>query len=219
MKTPYAVIALLLLQAPYVMAAEYGELQISPRIGKSTLNIKSDLLADHKAVDIDTLASGVTLGYVTPIGFMAEAGYVKQGNWDWFGATDEYQLSEYSLAVGYQIETPRGFRIIPKVGRVRWDLYSKQDTLSNFTTIGRREDQDTIRSYDDFWEVTLQKKVSVHRFGRDLQRHSLRLGQRALHRLHCDIWLIATQLYRVQLVSVVHGRPAQAGRLEFYMRG
>ena len=161
MKTPYAVIALLLLQTPYVVAADYGELQISPRIGKSTLNIKSDLLADHKAVDVDTLASGVALGYVTPIGFMAEAGYVKQGNWDWFGTTDEYQLSEYSLAVGYQIETPRGFRIIPKVGRVRWDLYSKENTFSNFTTIGRREAADTIRSYDDFWEVTLQKKISA----------------------------------------------------------
>lgn len=161
MKTMYTVAALMLLQAPYVMAADSGEFQISPRIGKSTLDIKADVLADHQAVSVDALATGVTLGYVSPIGLMAEGGYVKQGNWDWFGATDEYRLSEYSLAIGYQIDTPHGFRIVPKVGRARWDLYSKQDTFSDFTTVGSREDERTIRSYDDFWELTLQKKVSA----------------------------------------------------------
>lgn len=160
MKAIYLATALLLLQAPYVKAADIGEFQISPRIGKSTLDIKGDVLANHEHVDIDTLATGVTLGYVSPIGLMVEGGYVKQGNWDWFGATDEYKLSEYSLAIGYQFETPHGFRIVPKIGRVRWDLYSKQDTFDDFTIVGNREDERTIRSYDDFWEVTLQKKIS-----------------------------------------------------------
>jgi len=158
MKTRYLVAALLLLQAPYVMAATEG-VQISPRIGKTTLDIKSDLLADHKPVSVDTLATGVSLGYVSPIGLMTEGSYVKQGNWDAFGATDEYRLSEYAVAIGYQIETPHGFRITPKFGRVRWDLYSKENTFDAITNIGHRQDQNTIRSYDDFWEVTLQKKI------------------------------------------------------------
>jgi hypothetical protein len=160
MKTCYAVIGLMLLQTSSAIAADMGEFKISPRIGTSEIDIKSDLLADQKSVSVDAVAVGVTLSYVSPFGLMAEGGYVKQGNWDWFGAADEYQLSEYSLAIGFQIETPRGFLIVPKVGRVRWDLYSKENTFATLTTIGNREDERTIRSYDDFWELTLQKKIS-----------------------------------------------------------
>lgn len=163
MKTRYVVATLLLLQAPYLFAADassMGEFQISPRIGKSTLDIKSNVQADGRSTDVDTLATGVALGYVSPFGLMAEGGYTKQGNWDWFGATDEYKLTEYSLAIGWQIDTPHGFRIVPKVGRTRWDLFSKQYTFADVTTVGRREDERTIRGYDDFWELTLQKKVS-----------------------------------------------------------
>jgi hypothetical protein len=98
----------------------------------------------------------VRLAYVTPIGLMAEGGYSSQGNWDWFGTVDKYRLSEYSIAVGYQFETEHGFRIIPKAGRTRWDLFSKESTLLHPDA----DRPNTIRDYDYFWELTLQKKVS-----------------------------------------------------------
>ncbi|MGE0114683.1 MAG: hypothetical protein AB7T07_07335 [Steroidobacteraceae bacterium] len=156
MKIHYALASLLLLQAATtssVLAAE--GFQISPRVGKSTLHLDADVVATHEAVDKDTLLTGVTLGYVTPIGLMAEGGYSKQGNWDVFGWEDKYRLSEYTLAVGFQIDTPRGFRIVPKVGRERWDLYSKEGSLNH----SGPENTHTIRSYDNFWELTLQKKI------------------------------------------------------------
>lgn len=156
MKIHYAVAPWLLLQAAVTMAAPVTEgLQISPRVGKSTLKLDADATTANEVIEKDTLLTGVTLGYVSPFYVMAEAGYSTQGNWTWFGSEDKYKLSEYSLAVGLQIDTPRGFRIVPKVGRERWDLYSKEGLLRT-TTPGNTNMR---RSYDDFWELTVQKKI------------------------------------------------------------
>ncbi len=156
MKIHYALASLLLLQATASSAQAAEGFQISPRVGKSTLRLDADTTTANEVLEKDTFLTGVTLGYVTPFYLMAEGGYSKQGNWTWFGSEDKYRLSEYSIAVGFQIDTPKGFRIVPKVGRVRWDLYSKEGLL-NTTTPGNTN---TVRSYDDFWELTLQKKVS-----------------------------------------------------------
>lgn len=156
MKIHYALASLLLLQAAAtspVLAAE--GFQISPRVGKSTLRLDADVVTSHEVVEKDTLLTGVMLGYVTPFGLMAEGGYSTQGNWDVFGWEDKYKLSEYTLAVGFQIDTPKGFRIVPKVGRARWDLYSKEGSLNH----PGPERTDTIRGYDNFWELTLQKQI------------------------------------------------------------
>ena len=157
MKIKSVLISLLLLQAAstsVVLAAE--GFQISPRIGKSTLQIDADQLKDNQLHEVETLLTGVRMAYVSPIGLMVEGGYSSQGNWDWFGTVDRYRLTEYSLAVGYQFETQHGFRVIPKVGRTHWDLYSKENTLLHPDA----DRTNTIRDYDDFWELTLQKKIS-----------------------------------------------------------
>lgn len=154
MKIHYALASLLLsVTTGSAMAAE--GFQISPRVGKSTLRLDADAVTTHEAVEKDTFLTGVTMAYVTPFYLMAEGGYSTQGNWTWFGSEDKYKLSEYSIAVGVQIDTPRGFRIVPKVGRERWDLYSKEGLLH--TTLPNTAN--TRRSYDNFWELTLQKKI------------------------------------------------------------
>lgn len=156
MKIFYAVASLLLLQAIGTSAMAAEGFQISPRVGKSTLKIDADALTINEAVEKDTFLTGVTLAYVTPFALMAEGGYSTQGNWTWFGSDDKYKLSEYTIAVGVQIDTPRGFRITPKVGRARWDLYSKEGYLDH----PGPEYSNTVRSYDNFWELTLQKEIS-----------------------------------------------------------
>jgi hypothetical protein len=64
-------------------------------------------------------------------------------------------LSEYTLAVGFQIDTPSGFRITPKVGRARWDLYSREGLL---TGVDPALDN-TRRDYNNYWELSLQKEI------------------------------------------------------------
>ena len=136
--------------------ADDGHFVITPRIGKTTLTINRDMLVSDQRVDVDALATGVALGYVTPFNLLIEGGYLSQGNWTWFGTVDEYRLSEYNLVVGYEINTPHDFVITPKVGRSRWDLYSKNVELTHPTD---PLDPQRERGYDDFWELGLQKKV------------------------------------------------------------
>jgi hypothetical protein len=155
MKIHHAIAALLMTASASSVLATEG-VQISPRIGRSTLRIDADMLTSNKVVEKDTLLTGVTMGYVSPFGLMAEGGYSSQGNWDVFGTVDKYKLSEYSIALGFQIDTPHLFRIIPKLGRERWDLNSKE---GSFIHPGR-EQADTIRGFDNFWELTLQKQIS-----------------------------------------------------------
>ena len=156
MKIHYAAASLLLLLVATSNAAPVADgFQIGTRIGKSTLRLDADASSTHEVVEKDTLLTGVTLGYVSPFYVMVEGGYSTQGNWTWFGTEDKYRLSEYSAAVGAQFDTPHGFRIVPKVGRERWDLYSREGLLTTSTP----GNTSTRRSYDNFWEFTLQKKI------------------------------------------------------------
>ena len=154
MKIRHVLTSLLLLQATATTLHAEG-LQISPRVGHSTLRLDAGTTTANEVLEKDTFLTGVTLAYVTPFYLMAEGGYSTQGNWTWFGSEDKYKLSEYSIAVGVQIDTPHGFRLVPKVGRERWDLYSKEGLLVTNTP----GNTNTRRSYDNFWEVTLQKKI------------------------------------------------------------
>ena len=155
MKSFSAMAVLSLLFASYAMADD-GGLVISPRIGKTTLTINRDMLVSDQRVDVSALATGVSLGYVTPFNLLIEGGYLSQGNLSWFGTVDKYRLSEYNIEVGYQIDTPHDFVITPRVGRTRWDLYSKDVALTHPSD---PLDTQRKRGYDNYWEVSLQKKV------------------------------------------------------------
>jgi hypothetical protein len=132
-----------------------GGFQISPRVGKSMLHLNPGAVRSGQVGDFDTLLGGVNLSYTLPAGPMAELGYGSQGNWGHLGLEDRYQLREYSLALGYQIATPHGFVITPKVGRSRWELYSRNAVFAH-PLAGQ---PDTVRGYQNFWELSLQKRV------------------------------------------------------------
>jgi len=172
MKIPHVLAALLLVQTATAVAAAPAAdaapasavegFQISPRIGKSTLTVKPGIVQSGQTGSFDALLSGIDLSYTLPGGPMAEIGYGSQGNWSWFGTQDAYRLREYSLAVGFQIHTPRDFLITPKVGRSSWDL-SSQDVVFRNPDAGHG---DRISGYQNFWELSLQKQI----------RHAAALG-------------------------------------------
>jgi len=136
-------------------AISVGGFQISPRVGKSMLHLNPGAVRSGQVGDFDTLLGGVNLSYTLPAGPMAEVGIGSQGSWGHLGLEDRYQLREYSLAVGYQIDTPHGFVITPKFGRSRWELYSRNAVFAH-PVAGQ---PDTVRGYQNFWELSLQKKV------------------------------------------------------------
>lgn len=160
MNAKHVVLGVLMLSAVPALAGT-DELQLNARIGTGSLRVKPNVLADRLPDDVDVTTFGIGLGYVTPIGILVEGNYASSANRDsdsdWFGDNDElhYRLSEYTLAIGYQLETPRGFRVIPKVGRSRWDLYSRDMPF----LYGDVDDYHHLRGYQNFWELGLQKTL------------------------------------------------------------
>jgi hypothetical protein len=136
-------------------ATAVGGFQISPRVGKTTLHLNSGVVRSGTEADYETLLGGVALSYTMAAGPLAEFGYGSQGNWSFFGLEDRYRLREYSLAAGYRISTPRGFVITPKLGRSRWELLA-QDSVFTRADSGQ---PNTMRGYENFWELSLQKKI------------------------------------------------------------
>jgi hypothetical protein len=136
-------------------AASDTTVQLSPRLGLGTLHVGKQYTLSGKEENLDSVGLGIQLGVVTPIGLMFEGGIQGHSNFSYFGADDRYELTYQDIMVGYQFETPHGFRIVPKAGRMRWKLYDKEGRLFH----PGPEAENTKVGYENFWEVTLQKRV------------------------------------------------------------
>jgi hypothetical protein len=144
-----------LVTAP-VLAAESTEFQISPRAGRGELELEQFRNVDNRIVERDTFGIGVSLGIVTPINVLLEAGTETYGNFDFFNADDEFTLRQHYAAIGYQLELGNGWRLVPKVGRSKWRLSAKEGRLFN---IGEAE-EDVQRGYEHFWEFGIGKRIN-----------------------------------------------------------
>jgi hypothetical protein len=146
-----AVLALCAVAQPAL--SENSEFQITPRIGQGELRLDEFELADPDLYETDTYTYGLGLGVKTPIGLLFEIGADAQGNVGFFD--DEFSLTQRYIAVGYQFELGDGWRLIPKVGRVRWKLRSDEGPF-HFHEHAAEE----IRGYEYVYEATIGKKIS-----------------------------------------------------------
>lgn len=138
---------------PAIAEAE-SEFQITPRIGLGEL--KLDAFAGDEALhETDTYGLGVGLGVKTPIGVLLEVGSDAQGNIEIFHDDEEFSLRQHYIAVGYQFELGDGWRLIPKVSRVRWKLRSHEGLFDFHDDDGRE-----MRGYEYVYEATIGRKVS-----------------------------------------------------------
>jgi hypothetical protein len=76
----------------------------------------------------------LSLGYRFGSGLLVETGFSGQSSDDIFGNGDSLDLNREDLMLGYQIRLGDTLRLIPKVGRVRWDLDARDDALINFSS-------------------------------------------------------------------------------------
>lgn len=129
--------------------------EVTPRLGVTTLSLDAQALKSNQPIEEDAGQLGVNLRYVNHFGPMVEVGHNAQRTRNWDDHDNALRLTQYELAVGWQFETAKGFRITPKVGRARWDLYSP-DALLTQTKAGTN----TRRGYDTFWELSLEKTVT-----------------------------------------------------------
>lgn len=138
-------------------AAAAPEFQITPRAGFGNLRVDAFQGVNEDAViDTDTLGMGVGIGFLTPVGFVAEIGADSFGDFDFFDSFDSFSLTQQFASVGWQIELGEGWRVVPRAGRARWKLRSEEGRFLNPGPELTRE----VRGYNYFWEVGVSRRIS-----------------------------------------------------------
>jgi hypothetical protein len=151
-----ATLALCAMARPAFSAEGGSEFQITPRIGQGELRLDAFEGVDDQLHETDTYGIGIGFGVKTPIGVLFEIGADSQGNVELFDDDDDaFSLSQRYIAVGYQFELGDGWRLIPKVSRVRWKLRSDEG-LFDF----HDDDDKELRGYEYVYEATIGRKIS-----------------------------------------------------------
>jgi hypothetical protein len=162
----------LMLCAQASMAADW-QWQLSPRAGHGLLRIDAFRGINSGRVNSDGVAVGGNVGLLTPPGLLLEAGASSQSNFDWFGADDEFDFEEQHVSLGYQLELGEGWRVVPKVSRMRWRLHTEEGQLFN----PGPEAQSVLRSYEYTWEVLVGRQItSLLTLGVSYQDNSFDFG-------------------------------------------
>ena len=129
---------------------------ISPRVGKGEIQIHERANVSEVEDKVDALYLGVTGGWISPIGVLLEIGQDRQSNFDWFTAEDKFTLDHTYAALGYEVRLSNVWRLVPKVGRSKWSLKSREGAFLH----PGPEKVKKIRGYEDIWEIELCGKVS-----------------------------------------------------------
>ena len=137
-------------------AAATPEFQLTPRVGYGSMRIDAISAINEDATSKDTIGLGVTGGYVTSFGLVAEIGADYFGHISILNVNDSFELSEKFISFGYQAEFGNGWRVVPKVGRARWTLDSKEGWVFN----PGPEERQKVKGYDYFWEVSAGRRIS-----------------------------------------------------------
>lgn len=132
-----------------------SEMQITPIVGYSHLRIDGNYLESGVTNRLDQLLLGANLGVLTPFNVVLEAGTANAIHEDWFSSND-FDLDTDYLAIGYQAEFGNGWRFVPKVGRMKWKLYS--DDAHIVDALG--DNHKALRGYDNYYEASLMRHLS-----------------------------------------------------------
>ena len=132
-----------------------SEMQITPMLGYSHLRIDGAWLDSAETKRLDQLAWGASLGVKTPFNVVVEIGTQSAIHQDWFSSND-FDLKTDFAALGYQLDFGNGWRFVPKVGRMKWKLYSDDEHLVDLAGDSHK----TLRGYDNYSEASLSRHLS-----------------------------------------------------------
>jgi hypothetical protein len=133
-----------------------SEFQITPRVGMGELRVDQFVGVNDQEITVDTQGLGVSFGFLTPVGVVAEIGADTFGDYNFFESFDSYRLTQQFLSLGYQFELGDGWRLVPRAGRARWKLRSEEGWLFNPGPELTRE----ARGYNYFWELSVARRIS-----------------------------------------------------------
>jgi len=132
-----------------------SEMQITPILGYSHLRIDGPYLESGVTNRLDQLLAGASLGVRTPFNVVIELGTANAIHEDWFSSNDFDFDMDYAT-LGYQLDFADGWRFVPKVGRMKWKLYSDDRHLVDLAG----DTHKALRGYDNYYEASLMRHLS-----------------------------------------------------------
>ena len=107
---------------------DQGHVFVSGGAAYSNINIPENL--DSIAADEEGMGVVFNVGYEFPNDIVAYAGLGNVGNFDWFTATDGYDLSFSEYGIGYVIKS-NDFRLVPRLGYAKWETSVTEGAFAN----------------------------------------------------------------------------------------
>jgi hypothetical protein len=153
---PRLLFALCALALHGAAAAGTSEFQISPRAGFGTLKVDGLVGVNKERVNRNTFGVGASVGYLSPIGVVAEIGADRFGNFDLWDSFDSFSLSQEFASIGYQFDLGDRWRLVPRAGHAWWKLRSEEGRIFNPGPEATR----TVRGESFFWEIGVARQIS-----------------------------------------------------------
>ncbi len=133
-----------------------GDFYVSVDGGESTLDMKKEYVVDAGYADIDGLSASVGGGYVTDTNVVIGVNLSGTTSDTLLGATDDYELYESKLTLGYQFNIAKHFRIVPSVGVSRWKMTTREGVIFN----SGPEDKLYYKGSDSFGQINIDFPIN-----------------------------------------------------------
>ena len=135
---------------------ERGKMFITPFVGSTHLRIDSgQVYNESQTFRVDSLQTGVRLGYRAPFGLVVEVGRSSAVHANLFDDHGDYWLTQGFGAIGWRVEFADGWHITPRVGRESWELSSDRRVFPDDAGVRHT----SIDGWQNFWEVGLTRDV------------------------------------------------------------
>lgn len=127
MKKYFVALCLLLLNfAPSASALDYF---VTVGGGRSSGNVDLEYTTDEYDSSVTSTTASATVGIKSESEFLLGAGFTVAASDSFFGAFDNYMLSQKQIFVGYRCNLAKHFRITPILGMAYWDLTVEESRL------------------------------------------------------------------------------------------
>ena len=146
------------LMAAAAHAEDKGQFQVTPYLGFSNVEVKGRHLEFGDSQGYDGWTIGLSAGYRTSFGLVAEIGTSASGDL-FVGWVTGGELREDYLAAGYDLEFGDGWHFTPKAGVTRWTL--KAGELEDLVD-DSGELRDELDGTDLFGELGLTRDLGSH---------------------------------------------------------